>query len=82
MSYAFCTSLYATSHSSWHLREVPDLQGLGLGGGAISTPSLCGRVRPPLGYHVDRPLDETHLQYNTCLECLTVYRTRTAGEKP
>lgn len=43
-SYSFCESVIATSISPWCIRKL-DETGRHLGGG-ITTPSLCGRVRP------------------------------------
>jgi hypothetical protein len=50
--YSFCESVTASSTSPWHIRKL-DAAGLKPSGG-ITTPSLCGRIRP-FGLNQDPP---------------------------
>jgi hypothetical protein len=74
---SFCESVYASSMSRWHIRELTEV-GLKLGGG-IDTPSLCRRVLAPKGWDLQVPVTEERVTNlgTTCPEC-----ARAAMERP
>lgn len=72
--FAFCESVHATGTSPWHIRRVGET-GLHFGG-AIDTPSLCGRVNPPPtsnGWDLEVRITEHHLSH-ACPKCVEEYR--------
>jgi hypothetical protein len=69
--YSFCESSAATPHSMWHIRKLTK-NGYKLGGG-IDTGSLCGHVKPHMGWDVHIDIGDYHLEKNTCKECKSKY---------
>ena len=74
----------AASLAPWHIRKVTET-GLHLGG-AIDTPSLCGRVQPPPksnGWDLEVRITEHHLSH-ACPKCVEEYRKlcKHCGEVP
>jgi hypothetical protein len=89
-TYAFCESVSAGGASRWHVRKL-DAAGLKLGGG-ITTPSLCGRVRPmgqPYpgepkrkgvgGWDLRVEITEDRLMRSACPSCALRYEETTRG---
>jgi hypothetical protein len=87
--YAFCESVTVSGAAPWHIRELDD-KGPKLGGG-ITTPSLCGRVRPTNdiangvrglgGWDLNVKITEHHLSH-ACVLCVQVYRFRAKQAAP
>ena len=75
--YSFCESTHAGPGDPWHIRELTS-KGQRFGGG-VDTLALCGRVR--VGWDLDVPVTEHHLDKNTCLACMRLYRLRKMGVK-
>lgn len=69
--FSFCESVHASGRSPWHLRKLTAV-GPKFGGG-IDTPSLCGLVKPPMGWDVKVEITEHHLGHS-CQECVRAYR--------
>lgn len=69
--YSFCESSTASSLSRWHIRKL-DETGKHCGGG-ITTPSLCGLVRPYRagglgGWDLEVAITEHHVTH-ACPKC-------------
>lgn len=72
--FTFCESVAAGSRSRWHIRRTTAV-GPKFGGG-IDTPSLCGAVKPPMGWDMEVRLQEKYFDH-CCRECVRLYRERT-----
>lgn len=68
MKYSFCESVYATSTSPWHIRQL-STEGPMFGGG-IDTASLCGRVVE--GWDLEVEITPHHLSH-ACPVCAAKY---------
>jgi hypothetical protein len=67
--FAFCESIHAGSLSPWHIRAIPEGEGLKLGGG-ITTRGLCGR--PERGWDLTVRITEHDLTH-CCRACAALY---------
>ena len=83
--YTYCESVHATGNSPWHIRKL-DQAGLKLTGG-LTTPSLCGRVKPFNidakdrgfgGWDLNVKIMPVHDQH-TCAACLAEYLRQTGS---
>lgn len=68
--FAFCESVAAGGGSPWHVRQIPNGEGLKLGGG-ITTSSLCKRAHR--GWDLNVRITEHHLDH-ACPACAKAYR--------
>lgn len=69
MAYSFCESVFATSVSRWHIRQLSK-SGPKYGGGA-DTPSLCG-LDLCKGWDLYTELTPHHLGH-ACKDCVNSY---------
>lgn len=68
---SLCESVHASGSSPWHLRRLTKV-GQKFGGG-IDTESLCGRVKPPMGWDLEVVITDFHIERNVCKQCLGVF---------
>jgi hypothetical protein len=74
-TYSFCESVHAGSSSRWHIRVLSP-SGQHFGGG-VTTPSLCGLVKPPLGWDLKADVTDPVLLEASCVKCHQAYREMT-----
>jgi hypothetical protein len=76
----FCEPVAASSISPWCLRYVEGESRLS---GGVTTDSLCGRVKAPMGWDVDVPVDTWQLTGGrACRRCVDALRAIEDGRKP
>lgn len=69
--YSYCESVTASGSSPWHIRRLTDA-GRKTGGG-IDTDSLCGRVKAPYGWDLERAVHRAHYEF-VCPTCYLAYK--------